>query len=178
MRIIASLITAHMLCASGVAVAQSASAPAATAEISVGASVFDANGGDVGTIEVISGDAIVVSTGTQKVTLPKAAFAQWPKGLTIGMTRDELNTAAQQAEAKTAEALANALTPGAEVHGSGGTTIGTVKSVETEQVLVATAKGDVTIPTGSFIVDAAGLSIGLSAAQFEQAVAEAQKPGA
>jgi len=155
-----------------------AQAPSAQATITVGAPIYDAKGGDVGTVDSVVGDNVVVSTGTQKVTLSKAAFAQWPKGLTIAMTRDELNAAADQAKAQNAQALTDALAAGTDVHGSGGAKVGVIKSIEGEQVLVTTPKGDVSIPKNSFAMGASGLSIGLSAEQFEAAVAQATKPAA
>ncbi|WP_443971069.1 hypothetical protein [Sphingobium sp. CR28] len=155
-----------------------AQAPSTPANITVGAPIYDAKGGDVGTVDSIVGDNVVVSTGSQKVTLSKAAFAQWPKGLTIAMTRDELNAAADQAKAQNAQALTDALAAGTDVHGSGGAKVGVIKSVEGDQVLVTTPKGDVSIPKNSFAMGASGLSIGLSAEQFEAAVAQATKPAA
>ncbi len=181
MRTSAALFMCSALVGSVTMTAQTAFAQAAPtpANITVGASIYDAKGGDVGTVDSIVGDNVVVSTGSQKVTLSKAAFAQWPKGLTIAMTRDELNAAADQAKAQGAQALASALVAGAEVHSLGGNAVvGTVKSVEAEQVLLTTAKGDVNIPKSAFVMGSAGLSVGFSAEQFEAAVAQATKPAA
>ena len=181
MRTLAALLMCPALVGSVMMTAQTATAqtPPAPANITVGAPIYDAKGGDVGTVDSLAGDNVVVSTGTQKVTLSKAAFAQWPKGLTIAMTRDELNAAAQQAAAQNAQALASALVAGAEVHSVGGSAVlGTVKTIEAEQVLVTTTKGDVNIPKSAFVMGPAGLSVGFSAEQFEAAVAQATKPAA
>ncbi|WP_458870136.1 hypothetical protein, partial [Enterococcus faecium] len=73
--------------------------------------------------------------------LPKSAFATREKGLTIGMTKAQLEAAVQGAQAKSGEALAAALVPDAPVKSSDGVVIGTVSKVEGDNVTVALQGG-------------------------------------
>ena len=72
-------------------------APAATAEIAVGDTVNDPQGGKVGTVTATSGDLVTVSTANAKAQLPKKAFARADTGLVIGMTAAQLEAAAKAA---------------------------------------------------------------------------------
>ncbi|UZK67025.1 hypothetical protein [Sphingomonas sp. M1-B02] len=162
--------------------APAAAAAAATQgapSLTVGAKVYDAKEGEVGTIESIVGGNAVVATGTEKVTLPPSAFAQWPKGLVIALTRDELNAAAAKARADNAAALVAALKPGAEVRSVRGTALlGTVKSVVGEEWVVLTLadkSGDLQLPRKAFIMTPAGLALTFTADEFDAAV-KASKP--
>lgn len=179
MRITASLLALTALLGASQAMAQAApgtiAAPAPKLE--VGATVFDPKGGEVGKIDAISGQNVVVATPSNKVTLGANAFAQWPQGLTIAMTQAELDAAATQAAAKTAAALEGALVAGAPTHSLGGSKLlGTVKSVEADAVVLTTERGDIQLPKTAFTVGPAGLSVAMSAEQFDQALNQALPP--
>lgn len=171
-------MTALLLCLAAssatIATAQ-AQAPAATAaaQVKTGTKVFDTSGGEVGTIDAVNGDVAVVSTGTNKVSIPMASFGAGANGPVLAMTKTQLDAAAGEAAAKSAEAAKAALKPGAEVRGSAGTVVGTVKSLDGEFAVVTTPKGDVRLPTKLFGMGATGLAIGMSAAEFDQAVTAA-----
>ena len=78
--------------------ASTAEAPAAQAATAkAGDTVYDPAGEVVGTVESISGDNFVISTGSNKATLPLAALASGPKGPTISMNKGQLDAAIQQA---------------------------------------------------------------------------------
>lgn len=86
-----------------------AAEPAAeSAAAKAGDTVYDQAGEVVGTIEQVEGDKFVISTGTNRATLALAALGQGPKGPTIAMTKEQLDTAIQRAaaEAPAAEAPA------------------------------------------------------------------------
>jgi ribosomal protein S1 len=171
--VIASLALSMLAASAAPALAQDQpAAPQPT--FAVGDPVYGPQQNDVGTITKIVGDNIVVNTGKHEVTLSKGAFAKWPKGLVIAMTRDQLDAAFEQAAAKNEAALATALIEGAEARSLNGTVVlGTVKEVADDFVVMTTSNGEVRIPRTAFVMRPAGLTIGLTAEQFNQAVQQA-----
>lgn len=79
------------------AIAQDQPAPDSekAAAVSVGATVVDSAGAPVGTVESVADDMAVISTGAAKVRVPVTALAQGEKGLTIGVTKAELEAQAK-----------------------------------------------------------------------------------
>jgi hypothetical protein len=77
---------------------QAAAAKAATTK--AGDAIYDTAGEVVGTVESVEGSNFVISTGTNKATLPMSALASGPSGPMINMTKAQLNTAIQQATGK------------------------------------------------------------------------------
>lgn len=72
----------------------SAAVPAdVAAQLTTGATVFDTQGGQVGTIEAINGGDIVVTTGTAKATIPAASFGKGTNGPVLSVTRAQLEAA-------------------------------------------------------------------------------------
>ena len=121
-------ITASVLAlAAAPAVAQTATQPAPAtpatpatpaapaASPTVGATVYDASGAEVGKIESIANGAAVVFTGTNRAGIPLDRFGTGPKGPTLGLTQAELDAAANQAMAQSGQALKEKLVAGAEV---------------------------------------------------------------
>jgi hypothetical protein len=147
-----------------------AAAPAGAAP-TVGATIFDAQGGTVGTIASSDGTNAVVDTGTVKAAVPLASFGTSPKGPTLGMTKAELEAAASQGAAQAAAEFKSKLTTGATVYGTGGASLGTIKAVDAQFVTVTTAKGDAKLPIGSFGPGPQGVTIGMTAAQLDAAMA-------
>jgi hypothetical protein len=73
---------------------------ATAADIKTGATVYDLNGGTVGTVESSDAEGVVVSTGTVRAKLGLSGFGVGDKGLTIAMTRAELDATAKAKETK------------------------------------------------------------------------------
>ena len=171
--IAAALAAATLVPAAAMAQAAPAAAPAtASANPTAGAKVYDTDGNEVGTIEAVQGDVVTVNTGTARAGLPKSAFATREKGLTIGMTKTQLEAAVQGAQAKSGEALAAALVPDAPVKSSDGVVIGTVSKVEGDNVTIA-LQGGTPVALQKAAIDLAadgGLAIGVTAAQFTASV--------
>ncbi len=144
--------------------------------VRVGAQVVDANGQPVGTIASVTGDLVVVDTGTNKASLPASAFGTGDKGLVIGMSRAELDAAVVEARTKAQTQLRAQLVTGAAVYGSDGALLGTVDLVEEAHVTIKTAEGArAKFPITAFAQGDKGLSVGLSLAQLKQAF-DAAKP--
>lgn len=68
-------------------------ASAALPQLAPGAIVYDTAGDQVGTIESVAPDAVVVSTGTAKASIPPASFGQGASGPVLAMTRAQLEAA-------------------------------------------------------------------------------------
>jgi hypothetical protein len=77
---------------------QAPAARAATAK--AGDTIYDTAGEAVGTVESVEGSNFVISTGTNKATMPMSALASGPSGPTISMTKAQLNAAIEQAAGK------------------------------------------------------------------------------
>ncbi|MCJ8156169.1 hypothetical protein [Sphingomonas sp. LaA6.9] len=90
---------AGMLLTGGAMPAIAQDQPAADSEkaaaVSVGATVVDTSGAPVGTVESVADDMAVISTGAAKVRVPVSALAAGEKGLTIGITKAELEAKAK-----------------------------------------------------------------------------------
>src|SRR5690606_19447043 len=67
---------------------------ATAADIQAGATGRDQSGGMVGTIESVSAEGAVVSTGTVRAQVPIASFGKNGQGLVLAMTKAQLEAAA------------------------------------------------------------------------------------
>ena len=153
----------------------SPAAPAPAAAPTVGAKVYDSQGVELGTIEAVQADSVVLASGAAKVALPTSAIGTGAKGLTVGMTKAQLDAAAAQGQAQAAAAVKTKLVAGAEVRGVNGVNVlGTIKSSTAELVTLTTPKGEVSLPVTAFGMGPQGLIVGLTAQQFDAAVAQAQ----
>jgi hypothetical protein len=154
------------------AAAPAAAAPAAAAATpTVGAKVFDAEGGEVGSVESVQGDIVTVSTGTARAGLPKSAFVSREKGLTIGMNKAQLEAAVNGAKAENTAAKDAAIVADAPIKSSDGVVIGTVSKVVGDDVTVALSNGSAAALKKSYLgVGADGsLALGMTAADFAKA---------
>ena len=160
------------------ATAQAAPAAAESrVSLTVGAIIYDLQGGEVGKIESIAGENAIIDTGTNKATLPKSAFGAGAKGPVISATKGQLDALVTAAAAKADAALTAALVPGAEVRGKAGSLVGTVKEVNGEQVVLERSSGLVTLLKPAFTAGPTGLVISMTAAELE-AAAKAAAPDA
>jgi hypothetical protein len=138
---------------------------------SVGATVYDPQGGEAGTIESIGGGNAVLSTGTNKLNIPLDRFGKSAKGPTIMVTKAQLDAMAAQAKDQAKAQLLAQLTPGAEVKGTGGKVLGSVKETDAEMVTVTASNGEVRVPITGFSATPAGPVLNMTVEQFEAAVA-------
>jgi hypothetical protein len=165
-----------------VASAQTAPAPApaagatATASAAVGATVYDAQGGVVGTIASTDGANAVIDTGTVKAVVPVASLGTGAKGPTLGMTKAQLDAAAGQQTAQATQQFQSQLVAGATVYGTGGATLGTIKATDAQYVTLKTPKGEAKLPIAGFGPGEKGVTLGMSAAQLDAAMSGAATP--
>lgn len=162
---------------SAAAVAQPQPAPmASTPPVAAGAVIYGPEGGVVGKIESVSGDNVVLDTGSVKATLPKSAFGSGPKGVSVTATKSQIEQLVSASAAKVAAALDAALAPGAEVRGRSGALIGTIKEVKGDMVLLDRPEGPVNLAKNAFANGANGLSISMTVDELD-AAAKAAAPG-
>ena len=152
--------------------APTTAAPAATVTPTVGASVFDSAGVEIGKVESVANGAVVVGSPTGKLSLPANSIGQGTKGLAIAMTKADLDAAAAQAKTAASGELASKLVAGTPVGSVDGTaTLGTIKSADAQFVTLTTAKGDVKLPVAGFAAGPTGnVIMGMTAAQFDAAI--------
>lgn len=145
---------------------------AAPPALSAGMTVLDTAGGQVGTIDSVAGGNAVISTGTNKVALPVTSFGMGDKGPIIAMTKAELDAAATKASADAASALRAQLQPGVSVLGSQGSSLGTVKAIDGEFLVLTTAQGDARLPLAAVGSGPQGPMIGMSASDLQAAMGQ------
>jgi len=152
------------------ALAQSA---APKVEVTVGAPVYDAQGQQVGTIDRVESGTAVLNTGKHSASLAVNSFGRNEKGLTVAMSRDQLDAAVEAAAAKTQAGLDAALVAGAAVHSSDNQQLGTIKAVGADGVISVDRAGKVfSLKKDSFALDATGIRINATAAQIDAAIAQ------
>lgn len=183
------------LALSGIAVAQSGAqnaapgpaaqgtaataAPASGGGVAQGATVYDPQGGTVGTVESVDGDFVVLATAKSKVRLPKTSFGTGAKGPVIAMTAAQLDqAAAQAAPTPSATAAASAkpnVATGAQVTDTQGGAVGTIAEVDAQFATVTlTTGGKVRLPVTAFGAGANNtLRVAMSAAQLSAAASAA-----
>lgn len=167
-----TLMTGAALLAATPAMAQDA-APAVEAQ--VGMKVFGPNGGDVGTVDSVSDGVVVVDTGNNKAALATNAFAKADNGLSIMMTKVDLDAAIEKAAADARAQLLASLTPGTEVKTvTGAAVIGTIQESDADYVTVEHNGQPVKLPVEAFMAQADGVSITMTEDQFKAALAGTQ----
>lgn len=152
-------------------------APApATPPLVSGTVVYGPTGAPVGTIKQIANGIATLDTGEHQAPLPLSAFGQGPSGLTITVTREQLNDLVEQQLAALAARRDSALVAGAQVLASDGQPFGTVEQVVGNDVVVARAApatGRVTLGRNYFTADDSGLKARLTLQEINAAVAQA-----
>lgn len=168
MKNLLTVMTGAALMAATPALAQTA-VPALEAE--VGMKITGPNGGDVGVVDSMSEDAIVVDTGKNKAALPKTSFSNGDDGLSVTISRADLDAAVEQAAANAQAQLLAALSPGTEVKSvTGAAVIGTITESDAEFVTVDHMGQLVKLPTGAFAAKEDGVTISMTEAQFKAAI--------
>ena len=171
-----------LIAVSGSAIAQTAPAAAASAAapLAQGATVYDPQGGTVGTVESLQGDFVVLATAKSKARLPKSSFGTGDKGAVIAMTAAQLDQAAAQAAPAAAASASSSATKtdvakGAQVADTQGGAVGTVAEVDAQFATVTlTTGGKVRLPVTAFGAGTnGGLRVAMTAAQLSAAASAA-----
>ena len=148
------------------AMAQDVAAPAATApapiEVAAGTQILGSDGAAIGTVARIEGDVALVTVGERTIPIPANAIAATEAGPAINITRAALATQFDQQMAQMEAELDAALVAGAAVQTADGQPLGTVQSLQADEIVVAGDVGELTLskpmlalgPQGSLVVRA------------------------
>ena len=151
---------------SGAALAQ-----AATVEVTAGATVYGSDGNVVGTVSQAGDDVVGLDVDGQTAGLPAGAFGQNAEGqLTIAVTKDQLVGMLAEAAAAAQAALDAALVAGAPVVDVNGTALGSVATVEGEDVTVETEWGAFALKKDNFIAGEGSVTAQVQADQVKSAL--------
>lgn len=142
-------------------------------KLAQGATVYDTNGGTVGTVQSVTGDMVVLATSKNKVQLPKTSFALGAKGPVIGMTAAQVDQAAAQAmpQGGASAAAKPNVVKGAAVADTQGGQVGTIADVDAQFATVELTSGTkVRLPVSAFGAgEDGGLRVAMTAAQLSAA---------
>lgn len=151
-----------------------AAAPTPAAEPAVGATVYDASGAEVGTIKSIAAPNFVIDTGKNSATLALSALGTGPKGPVLGMTKAQLDEAAEKASSAAKAETSAAIVADAPIYASDGSTqLGKVVDVTETDFVLDTGSTRVKLPKTSVAKGASGLMIGMTAEAFADATKSA-----
>ena len=130
----------------------SGAAFAQAAKVQPGPTVYDPQGGAVGTVDSVANGIAVVNTGAHTVALPLDKFATSEKGPIISVTKQQLDDIAAKADADAAAKLDTALVAGAAVVDNAGVALGTIDKVDGDNIVLKTEKGPVALTRKYFAV--------------------------
>jgi len=139
----------------------------------VGATVMGNDGNPIGTVAQTNGEAVILTVGEYQIALPANLFGTSEAGPTLNVTRDQLVQLHEQQLAQAAAALEAALVEGAAVVTADPQPLGTINSIDGENVVVAREDESlVTLPKEMFVVDPNGaLMARIMMADLEAALA-------
>jgi hypothetical protein len=147
------------------------------AAVAVGAKVFGPDGSEVGTIEQVQGDNVVVNTGNLTAALPSSVFGEGENGPTIGWNKAQLEAAVNEANQAAEAQLQTAFVPEADLYSSDAQLLGKVKSVGEDTFVVTLASGEFTLPKEQVTMQSDKLTFLATAADLAAAVAQASGQG-
>lgn len=158
----------------GAAAALAFASTAFAAAPEVGATVFGPEGNEVGTITAADDATVTIDTGKHQAPVPANVLAEGPDGPIISVTKVQLDEIMDQQKADAEDKRDAALVAGAMVHTAKDAMLGTVASVDGDDVVVTMEEGKVALKREHFAVNAAGTLVALfTAEQIEQAVTAA-----
>ncbi|OYW45290.1 MAG: hypothetical protein B7Z08_03595 [Sphingomonadales bacterium 32-68-7] len=146
---------------------------AQSAGVAAGAKVYGPDGGEVGAIEKVDGDNVVVNTGNLTATLPASVFGAGEKGPTIGWNKADLEAAITAANEEAKAAFEAALVEGSDLYSSDGVLLGKIKSVAEDGSVVAELEaGPVTLKKEQMALSGDKLTFLATAADVRAATAQ------
>jgi hypothetical protein len=158
-----------------------ATAESSGAALALGTTVLGNDGNPVGTVDSISGEVVIIDTGTHKAPVPATAIGVGETGPSVNITQAQLNEMmdAQVAEANTRRDAA--LVQGAQVISANGNPAGTVAEVDLagDVIVLDSPAGKVAMKKEHFAMDSEGRLMALfTREQIETAAAAGAQAGA
>ena len=151
------------------------------AEVNAGATVYGPQGAEVGKIESVADGQAVLNTGKHKIPLGVEAFGEGATGLTITVTKAQIDEMMDQQVAAANAKRDAALVAGAAVAGAYGNDAGVLKEVDlaADSIILENELGPVALKKEHFAIDAEGKLIVLfTAEQIAETVAAAKAAAA
>ncbi|AKQ42448.1 hypothetical protein CP97_11025 [Aurantiacibacter atlanticus] len=111
---------------------------------------------EIGTVASNDGSTVVVDTGTHQIPLGTDAFAEREGVWTLNTTKVELDTAWAQIVAEQEAALAAAIVVGADVITADAQALGTIETVNADDVVLTHADQPMTLPKNLLALDEEG----------------------
>lgn len=153
------------------ALAFASTAALANPQVVTGATVTGPEGNPVGTIEQVANGQAILDTGKHKVPLAVEMYGQGDAGPTITVTKAQLDAMMDEQIAAAIAQRDAALVAGAAVVSADGQTLGTIKSIDGDAVVVEREAGLVTLKREHFAVGQNGLMALFTVAQLDAAMA-------
>lgn len=147
------------------------STAAFAADVTVGATVYGPEGNVVGTIASVDGDVAVLDTGNNQAPLGVDAFGEDENGLTITVTKAQIDQMVEAAMAEANAARDAALVSGAAVVDAEGAVVGTIGEIDGENVVLETEDGPVGLTRDLFVVNNGALTARVTAQQIKETLA-------
>lgn len=139
--------------------------------LDAGATVYDPQGGTVGTIQQVSGSVVVLDTGDNLATIGADSFVAGENGPVIGYTKAQLDEAVEAARREQEAKLTAAIAVGAELRSNDGKPVGTIQAInEDGSVVVEQDDRSFALQRSQLGTDGEGLIMLFSAAQLEAAL--------
>lgn len=135
--------------AAAIAAASLATA-AHAADPAVGATVYGPEGNEVGTIAAVADGIVTLDTGKHKAALPVNAFGAGDQGPTITVTKAQLDGMMDQQVAAANAARDALIIVGTEVHTADHQVLGTIESIDADEIIVIREAGPITVLRDQF----------------------------
>lgn len=145
----------------------------AFADLRVGATVTDPQGGQVGEITAIDGDHLMLRTDRHQVRLPVASFTATDTAVLFGLTRDQLNAQVDQALSQAQLAIA----VGAILHDRNGAVVGPVEATDAETITVRLGEQQIRLPRTAVAPAPNGLVTGATLAELQASLSASAPSG-
>lgn len=141
--------------------------------LTVGAVVYGPEGSEVGKIEKIDGEIVVINTGTHSAALGSDSFAKGPNGPVIGYTKAKLDEVVEAANQQGKAKLDAALTAGGALRSADGKPLGAVQTLNPDgTVVVKDGTKSFSLDRNLFALDNQGLTLRITAQQLAEAMAK------
>lgn len=172
--LLAATAFSFLVGAPAVAFAQTeAPAAAQSSAPTVGATVKDPQGGEVGTIATVDDQFVVIRTDRHEARIPLTSLTVTDDAVLIGVTRDELNGQIDQMMAQAAQAF----TVGTLVRDRDGVVVGPVEAVDEQMLTVKFGETQFRLPRSAAAPSANGLVIGATVAELRAQLASVETSG-
>lgn len=157
-------------------IAMMAATPAlAQSQVAVGATVTGPQGNPVGTITAVENGQAILDTGKHKIPLALDMYGEGETGPTITVTKEQINTMADQQLAEGAAKRDAALVVGASVMDADHQPLGNIVEIAGDQIVIARGGDEtdkVTLMRNHFDAMGTGVMARLTNAQIDQAMAQ------